>query len=89
MLSKSMFNLGYRLKNMTDVSVSHSQFFYYRSHRPRKSTLADRLLQTTGTVDERQMKEHFSTTWIWNGSAASRLQAARMNYKAKMVSRTF
>jgi len=65
---------------MTDVSVSRIRNFSIIAHG--KSTLADRLLQTTGTVDaadEAVSRQHGFGT----GALTIKLQAARMNYKAK------
>ena len=36
-----------------------------------KSTLADRLLEVTGALSQREMMEQVSTRWIWSASAAS------------------
>ena len=37
-----------------------------------KSTLADRLLEATSTLDKRHMRSRCSTTTSWSASAASR-----------------
>jgi translation elongation factor EF-4 len=37
-----------------------------------KSTLADRLLEFTGALSQREMSARFWTTWTWSASAASR-----------------
>ena len=39
-----------------------------------KSTLADRLLELTGEVSERDMEEQLLIIWIWSVREASRLR---------------
>ncbi|MGP5248724.1 GTP-binding protein [Corynebacterium variabile] len=36
-----------------------------------KSTLADRLIEATDTVTDREMRDRSSIPWIWNANAAS------------------